>query len=158
MFDDNQGRRLGDNDDRDGDDNDFDDGDDDCDDNHVGVSMLYLTHNNVKIIEWHLGFFFSYYRESMQSFDEWEKITGQLPKKFVNALLNTNIKTQSLKNLIRLFFVLWSPYVLVNQRKCVIFGGWLYEGRWRLQMSECGKVWFRSGAEILEMDKRTVTC
>ena len=58
MFDDNQGRRLGDNDDRDaddndrdGDDNDFDDGDDDCDDSHVGVSMLYLTHNNVKIIE-----------------------------------------------------------------------------------------------------------
>ena len=51
MFDYNQGRRLGDNDDRDGDDNHFDDGHDDCDDNHVGVSMLYLTHNNVKIIE-----------------------------------------------------------------------------------------------------------
>ena len=46
MFDDNQGRRLGDNDDRE---DDFDDGDDDCDDNHVGVSMLYLTHYNVKI-------------------------------------------------------------------------------------------------------------
>ena len=29
-------------------DNDFDDGDDDCDDNHVGVSMLYLTLYNVK--------------------------------------------------------------------------------------------------------------
>ena len=29
----------------------FDDGHDDCDDNHAGVSMLYLTHNNVKIIE-----------------------------------------------------------------------------------------------------------
>ena len=50
MFDDNQGRQLGDNDDHDdGDDNDFDDGDDDRDDNHVGVSMLYLTHYNVKI-------------------------------------------------------------------------------------------------------------
>ena len=53
MFDDNQGRRLGDNDDPDGDDDDFDDGDDDCDDNHVVVSMLYLTHYNVveKIVE-----------------------------------------------------------------------------------------------------------
>ena len=49
MFDDNQGRRLGGNDDRDGDDDDFDDGDDYCDENHVGVSMLYLTHYNVKI-------------------------------------------------------------------------------------------------------------
>ena len=49
MFDDNQGRRLGDNDDcDDDDDDDFDDGDDDCDDNHVGVSMLYLTLYNVK--------------------------------------------------------------------------------------------------------------
>ena len=46
MFDDNQGRQLGD-DDVD-DDNGFDDGDDYCDDNHVG---MYLTHYNVKIIE-----------------------------------------------------------------------------------------------------------
>ena len=49
MFDDNQGRRLGDNDDRDGDDdNDLGGHDSECADKHVvGVSMVFLTHYNV---------------------------------------------------------------------------------------------------------------
>ena len=72
MFDDNQGRRHGDNDDRDGDDdNDLGGHDSECADKHVvGVSMVFLTHYNVieKINEWHSRIFFSYYRNSMTTF------------------------------------------------------------------------------------------